>query len=107
MAYLNATCEICGKKYHRCDTCDKYHDKFVSWKMYADCEDHFHVFTILRNLFLNYLSKSEAKQALQKLDLSDIDSWEDNENKKLVKELLSYNNRPTNNTNRQKYYKKK
>lgn len=85
---LNGTCHLCGAKYHRCDNCNELKRVFTSWKMLSDTEDHYKVFCILRNYNLGKIKKDEANKQLSAYDLSDVDNWTNENNKRLVKELM-------------------
>lgn len=82
----NATCSICGKGYHKCLSCaDKI--KAEPWKQYVCCSEHYKVFQIVRGYNTGVYTKGEAKERLQTVDLSDLDSFKDNI-RKIVKDIM-------------------
>ena len=85
---LNATCRLCGAKYHRCDHCDELKHVLTSWKMVSDTEEHYKIFCILRNYNLGKIKKEEAAKQLSACDLSDVQNWTIEGNKTLIKELM-------------------
>lgn len=44
--YLNATCSICGKKYHLCSTCENI-KTFAPWRNITDTIDCYKIFLVL------------------------------------------------------------
>ena len=56
---LNATCVLCGKKYHRCDTCEKMKNTFASWRILTDSIEHFKLFDLLRDYGLGKVKKND------------------------------------------------
>lgn len=85
---LNGTCRLCGAKYHRCDHCDELKHVFTSWKMISETEEHYKIFCILRNYSLGKIKKEEAAKQLSAYNLSDVDNWTNEANKKLIKEVM-------------------
>lgn len=69
----NATCAICGKKYEMCVSCKSH--QLTPWKLHVDKVEHYKVFQILRAFFLGVYTKSEAKEKLQTVDLSDMNTY--------------------------------
>ena len=88
---LNATCVLCGKKYHRCDTCEKMKNTFASWRILTDSIEHFKLFDLLRDYGLGKVKKNDLLKELKNFDLSDVDTWLNESNKRLVKDLLKEN----------------
>lgn len=78
----NATCCICGKGYHVCKSC-KDSMALNPWKMYTDTSEHYKIYQIIRGFNIKLYDKKEAKERLQKVDLSDIDGLRDH-----IKELI-------------------
>ena len=70
----NAVCAICGRGYYMCMSCK---DKMAlsPWKIYTDTSEHYKIFQILRGETTGVYSKEEAKERLQKVDLSDVDTF--------------------------------
>lgn len=83
---INATCSICGKGYHKCANC-KSGVKAAPWKQYTDTSDHYKVFQVIRGYNTGVYTRSETKEKLKAIDLSDIDDFRDNI-KKIIKEIL-------------------
>lgn len=95
---LNATCVLCGKKYHRCDTCEKMKNTFASWRILTDSIEHFKLFDLLRDYGLGKVKKNDLLKELKNFDLSDVDTWLDESNKRLVKDLLKENEKESKDT---------
>lgn len=83
----NSTCAICGKGYYLCLSCKSH--KLTPWKLHTDTSEHYKIFQILRGAFLNVYTKEEAKEKLENLDLSDLDTFNDNV-KSQIKEIMDY-----------------
>jgi len=72
----NATCKICGKKYHICKSCDENkYGSFETWKSYTDTPEHYQIFVMLRDFNLNLVTTKEVKAFLDKCDLSEIETF--------------------------------
>lgn len=84
---LNATCQICGKKYHMCRTCFSNKGTWKSWMQHTDTEKCFEIFTILYDLRLEQIKKEEAKERLNKCDLTGLNSFKENI-KNTINEIL-------------------
>lgn len=68
---LNATCSICGKKYHMCVTCSEV-KSFMPWRTIVDTVNCYKIFLILRDYTNKAKTKESAKADLEKCDLSGI-----------------------------------
>lgn len=70
----NAVCAICGRGYYMCMSCK---DKMAlsPWKVHTDTSEHYKIFQILRGETTGVYTKEEAKVKLQKVDLSDVDTF--------------------------------
>lgn len=70
----NAVCAICGRGYYMCMSCK---DKMAlsPWKIHTDTSEHYKIFQILRGETTGVYTTEEAKNRLQKVDLSDIDTF--------------------------------
>lgn len=72
--YLNATCAICGKKYHVCSSCENARS-FTPWRMITDSSACYKIFMILSSYTNGYTSRQEAKEQLQSCDLTHLDTF--------------------------------
>lgn len=68
---LNATCSICGKKYHMCVTCSEV-KSFMPWRTIVDTVNCYKIFLILRDYTNKSKTKESAKADLEKCDLTEI-----------------------------------
>lgn len=73
----NAVCCICGKGYHVCKSC---RDAMIlsPWKTHTDTSEHYKIYQIIRGFNIKLYTKEEAKERLQKVDLSDIHELREN-----------------------------
>lgn len=71
---INATCIVCGKGYHKCISC---HDtmRLHPWQTHTDTSEHYKIYQILHGYAKGVYSKEEAKEKLQLVDLSDINTF--------------------------------
>lgn len=83
---LNATCSICGTKYHVCNDCSNT-KSFAPWKRITCSTDCYKIFLILSNYTNKYISKDEAKKELSECNISNLESFEDNI-KSSIKEIM-------------------
>jgi len=67
-------CKICGNEYEYCPSC-KNIKSFHSWRRYADTQNCYKIFMILRDSALKNISANEAKLQLQKCDLSQCTNY--------------------------------
>ena len=82
----NATCSICGKRYHKCLSCkDKM--RVEPWKMYTCSSAHYQVYQVLRGYNTGMYTKEEAKSKLQNIDLSDLNNFQESK-QKIIKEIM-------------------
>ena len=70
----NATCSICGKGYYLCQSCKDYMN-LSPWKIHTDTSEHYKIFMIVRGYSIGLYNKSEAKDKLEKVDLSDLENF--------------------------------
>lgn len=73
---INHWCIICGKGYYACDACSRIKN-FTPWRTLADSAPHFQIYMIIRDYNNKKLSRQEARDALLKTDLSDMDSFKE------------------------------
>lgn len=83
---LNATCSICGKKYHVCLSCQQ-EKTFKPWRTVVDTVDHYKIYMAVHGYTITK-DKEMAKKALSVCDLSELDSFADNI-KKAINEILA------------------
>lgn len=86
---LNATCDICGKKYHICNTC-KDITSFTPWRTITDTIEHYKIFLILSE-YTQDKDKNKAREDLLSCDLSELESFNENI-KKAIKEIMEEKN---------------
>lgn len=73
---LNATCDICGKKYHICGSCKEV-KSFTPWRTVTDTMQHYLIFLTLSE-YTKTKDKEKAKEELSKCDLSELDTFNEN-----------------------------
>ena len=83
---LNATCDICGKKYHVCNSCKEV-KSFTPWKTVTDTMQHYLIFLALSE-YTKTKDKEKAKEELSKYDLSELDTFNENI-KSAIKEIMA------------------
>lgn len=81
---LNATCAICGNRYHMCLTCKSIME-LNPWKVHTDTSEHYKIYQILHGYSVGVYNKEEAKLKLETVDLSDLNNLRDH-----IKELINY-----------------
>ena len=83
---LNATCDICGKKYHVCNSCKEV-KSFTPWRTVTDTMQHYLIFLALSE-YTKTKDKEKAKEELSKCDLSELDTFNENI-KTVIKEIMT------------------
>ena len=83
---LNATCDICGKKYHICSSCKEV-KSFTPWRTVTDTMQHYLIFLVLSE-YTKTKDKEKAKEELSKCDLSELDTFNENI-KSAIKEIMA------------------
>ena len=83
---LNATCDICGKKYHVCNSCKEV-KSFTPWRTVTDTMQHYIIFLALSE-YTKTKDKEKAKEELSKCDLSELDTFNENI-KTVIKEIMA------------------
>ena len=83
---LNATCDICGKKYHVCNSCKEV-KSFTPWRTVTDTMQHYLIFLALSK-YTKTKDKEKAKEELSKCDLSELDTFNENI-KTAIKEIMA------------------
>ena len=82
---LNATCDICGKKYHVCNSCKEI-KSFTPCRTVTDTLQHYAIFLALSQ-YTKTKDKEKAREELSMCDLSDLESFNDNI-KTVIKEIM-------------------
>ena len=82
---LNATCDICGKKYYVCNSCKEV-KSFTPWRTVTDTMQHYIIFLALSE-YTKTKDKEKAKEELSKCDLSELDTFNENI-KSATKEIM-------------------
>lgn len=74
MAENNATCAICGKKYHICLSC---RDSMAlnPWKIHTDTMEHFKIYQVIHGVTTGVYTRDEAKSKFKNIDLSDLNEF--------------------------------
>lgn len=85
---LNATCSICGRKYHLCVSCKDFIN-LQPYKLHTDTAEHYKIYQILHGYNTGVYNIVETKEKLQLIDLSDINELRDNI-KETIKFILAY-----------------
>ena len=83
---LNATCDICGKKYHICSSCKEV-KSFTPWRTVTDTMQHYLIFLALSE-YTKTKDKEKAKEELSKCDLSELDTFNENI-KTVIREIMA------------------
>lgn len=77
MGKLNRTCFVCGKQYHYCYSCPSDLQN-PSWKNLFDVENCKNIFNILCRHGQSMIADEEARELLNRCDLSQRDGFTDN-----------------------------
>jgi hypothetical protein len=86
---LNATCSICGNRYHVCNSCKEV-KSFQAWRTVTDTLPHYVIYLALHEYTIakdKTKAKTVAKEELSKCDLSELESW-DEDVKTAIKEIM-------------------
>lgn len=83
---LNATCSICGVRYHICKDCSNT-KSFTPWRTIAHDINCYKIFLAIRDYTNGYVDKDETKNILSNCDLSGLDTFQDNI-KKAIKDIM-------------------
>lgn len=68
---LNATCAICGTKYHVCNTC-RNTKSFTPWRTVTDTIDCYKIYTTIHDYSTGHINKETAKKQLASEKMPDI-----------------------------------
>lgn len=74
---------MCGTGYHACDSCEK-EKAFTPWRTLTDTIDHYKIFMVLRAYHNQEIGRTQARQMLSFLDLSDRKQYKDTARKILA-----------------------
>ena len=74
------TCTCCGKTYSYCPSCGNG----PSWKMLYDTETCKDIMNIVSGYNMNLISKNQATESLQKINIGNIATYNDNVAKTLI-----------------------
>ena len=85
---INANCMICGKGYHMCLSC-KDMVRLKPWQLHTDTSEHYKIYQILHGHTTGVYSDKEAKEKLQLVDLSDVDTFRP-EVKAAIHKIMDY-----------------
>ena len=70
----NATCSICGNKYHACYSC-KDSIQLQPWKIHCCSVDCYKTYQVVRGFSTGVYTKDEFKIKLKNIDLSNLDNY--------------------------------
>ena len=79
----NAVCSICGKGYYMCNSCKDF-KALYPYKLHTDTATHFQIYQVIHGYSTGVYNKEEAKEKLQNIDLSDLDTFREN-----IKEIIN------------------
>lgn len=86
MAENNATCSICGRKYHMCLSCQDSM-RANPWKIHTDTIEHYKVYQVVHGLSTGVYTNDDARNKLKNIDLSDLNDFRPHI-KKIIKNIL-------------------
>lgn len=84
---LNATCDICGKKYHVCHSCEEA-KSFKAWRTITDTIEHYKIFMVLSE-YTRTKDVGAAREGLDKCDLSGKENFSENI-RKTIDEIFAF-----------------
>lgn len=87
MGKTNRVCKTCGKQYYYCSNCNKSLSS-PQWMLMWDTENCKNIFEIVSNYVQGVISKDVARKQLEKCDLKNRYSFNDNI-RKAVDEILA------------------
>ena len=97
---LNATCDICGKRYHICHSCEEA-KSFKAWRTITDTIEHYKIFMVLSE-YTRTKDISVAREGLEKCDLSGKENFNENI-RRAIDEILTSDEKTE--TKQEKAYK--
>lgn len=81
----NAICDICGKPYHVCQSCQDI-VSFKPWRTVTDTFPHYMIFLAISE-YTRVKDKEKAKEALSKCNLTDLENFNE-DIKKVIHEII-------------------
>ena len=69
----NATCCVCGKRYHVCKSCLEQ-KTFKPWRTVTDTVEHYKIYLAIHSYTVSK-KKERAKSELKQCDLSELESF--------------------------------
>lgn len=70
----NATCAVCGKEYHVCQSC-RNQLSFVPWRTITDTANCYKIHIILNDYTNKRITKHKAKEQLEMCDLTGMSGF--------------------------------
>lgn len=83
----NRVCKVCGTAYYYCPSCHDNGPK-ENWKILCHDENCMKIFNVCSEHFFNRLTDTQAMAELEKLDLTNLETFNET-NKKQIKEILA------------------
>lgn len=100
----NAVCDICGRAYKICKTCQGI-QSFKPWRTVVDSLDHYRIYLVLSE-YTNTHDKEKAKHDLEYCDLTELDTFTES-TKRTISEILADNQEPVDTEQKAKTVKRK
>lgn len=69
----NAFCSICGKPYHKCNSCSD--SKMKPWRSIVDTINHYKIYLIIADYNNKKINKEKAKELLNACYISDYKTF--------------------------------
>ena len=91
MAANNRKCNVCGKTYEYCNNCSDNGHKGETWRNLYCSDNCRKIFDVLSAHAFNHITDKEAKEKLKGIDLSKLDSFNENY-KKQIRQIESASN---------------
>lgn len=88
----NAKCTICGKAYHKCNSCSD--SKMKPWRSIVDTINHYKIYLIIADYTNKKISKEKAKELLNGCDISDYKTFVP-EVAKVIGDITKVEKKPT------------
>lgn len=85
MSEFNARCDICGRQYKICRSCQDI-KSFQPWRTVTDTLEHYAIYLVLTE-YSKTKNKDKARKELLKCNLSNKDEFNDNI-KSVIEEIL-------------------
>lgn len=89
MAYKNnARCAICDGEYYVCQSCKEFL-RLEPWKIHTDTSECYKVFQIIHGYSTGIYDKAEAKEKLNNVDLSKLNTFKENI-QSIINDIMAY-----------------